>query len=195
MSYHIYHTEALILGTRPSGEGDRLLFCYTRELGLIMAHARSIREARSKLRGAIQPFAHAHIDVIQGKYGWKLISASPVSSLRHLWVHREKRRIIASYTHLMRRLIQGEERHANLFEDTMEGLQFLDSLTETEQLEDAELLLVARLLARLGYWGAHEGLFPELESISYNTRELDRIRPLRSAILGGVNEALRSSQL
>ncbi len=195
MSYHIYHTEALILGTRPSGEGDRLLFCYTRELGLVMAHARSIREARSKLRGALQPFAHAHIDLIQGKYGWKLISASPINSHSHLWLHPEKRRIIAEYTHLMRRLIQGEERHPHLFEDTMQGLEFLASLSETEQLEDAELLMVARLLARLGYWGAHEGLFPELESVSYNTDELVRVRPLRSAILVGVNEALRSSQL
>ena len=109
MAHHIYHTEALLLGGRPSGEGDRLLYCYTRELGLVMAHAKSLREMRSRLRYALQTFSHAELDLIRGKHGWKLISARPVESFGMLWQKKRKRTVVAQYVELIRRLIQGEE--------------------------------------------------------------------------------------
>lgn len=195
MSHHIYHTEAIILGALPSGEGDRLLYCYTRDLGLVIAHARSIRESRSRLRYALQLFSHAHIDLIRGKYGWKLISATPISSFRHLWSDVGRRRIAAEHLHLTRRLIQGEERHEVLFDDLVSGLAFLSTLCDKEALKDAELLLVVRLLDALGYWGEQKDLIPVFAGVTFGADDLERIRPLRSAIVAGVNRALDSTQL
>ncbi len=195
MAHHIYHTEAIILGTLPSGEGDRLLYCYTRDLGLVVAHARSIRESRSRLRYALQLFSHARVDLIQGKYGWKLISATPISSFRDLWAHEGRRRMALQHMHLARRLIQGEERHETLFDDLLQGLIFVSTLTDYESLKDAELLLVVRLLDALGYWGEQGALIPALADNTYSQENLLQIRPMRSAIVAGVNQALRSSQL
>lgn len=195
MPHHIYHTEAIILGTRPSGEGDRLLYCYTRDLGLVVAHARSIRESRSRLRYALQMFSHASVDLIRGKNGWKLISATPISSFRSLWVREDHRRIAANHVELTRRLIQGEERHESLFDDILQGLKFLSTLHDGESLRDAELLLVVRLLESLGYWGGHKDLAPLLSSVTYRDEDLPKIRRERSLITACVNDSLRSSQL
>ena len=119
MSHHIYHTEAIVLGSRAAGEGSRFLYCYTRDLGLVSVHAQSIRESRSRLRYALQNFSHASVDLIRGKHAWKLISATPISSFRHLWANESRRRIIANQSELARRLIQGEESHELIFDDLL----------------------------------------------------------------------------
>jgi len=195
MAHHIYHAEALILGSLPSGEGDRLLYCYTRELGLVVAHAKSIREGRSRLRYALQLFSHAHVDLIQGRYGWKLISATPISSFHELWGHGARRRVAAQHIQLARRLIQGEERHETLFDDLLGGFNLLATLSDRESLKDAELLLVVRLLNALGYWGEQKMFFPIFEGVLLSPENLANIRPLRSRIIVEVNHALRSTQL
>jgi DNA repair protein RecO len=196
MSHHIYHTEAIMLGGRSSGEGDRMLYCYTRDLGFVVAHAKSIREARSRLRYTLQLFSHANVDLIRGKHGWKLISASPISSFRDLWSEEQRRVITAQHASLLRRLIQGEEKHEQLFDDIISGLRFLSSVTDTESLRDAELLMVVRLLAKLGYWGEHSTLVPfPIGQSSFSSEELLALRPIRSQVLAGVNEAIHSSQL
>jgi recombinational DNA repair protein (RecF pathway) len=195
MAYHIYHTEALILGGRPSGEGDRNLFCYTRELGLVMAHAKSLREGRSRLRYALQTFAHAEVDLIRGKHGWRLISARPVDSLGELWRHPSKRRILAHHTQLLERLIQGEEQNGTLFDDLLLGLKFLRDIEEESMLRSAELLLVIRLLAELGYWGDKTLHAPLFSENALTVPVLEYTHSYRPSLLVSVNEALRASQL
>ncbi|OGZ08447.1 MAG: DNA repair protein RecO [Candidatus Lloydbacteria bacterium RIFCSPHIGHO2_02_FULL_54_17] len=195
MSYHVYHTEALVLSARPVGEGDRLFHCYTRDLGLVSARAKSVRETRSRLRYALQTFAHAEIDLVEGKSGWRLISARPISSFRSLWEDSAKRRIAAELTLLVRRLIQGEERHAELFEDILLGLSFLDDIEEKHVLPDAELLLVVRLVALLGYWKEADRFAPLFRIPAYSLETLRAIPPLREELLKGVNHALQSSHL
>jgi DNA repair protein RecO len=195
MSHHIYHTEALILGSRPSGDGDRLLFCYTRDLGLVMAHARSIREGRSRLRYALQLFSHAHVDLLRGKYGWKLISATPINSFHVLTRHDVRRRIAAEHLHLLRRLIQGEEKQEKLFEDLVAGLAMLGETSDREQLKDIELVLVVRLLHALGYWGEFSLSLPNFSEKPLGEIDLAAVRPLRHVIVSAVNHALESTQL
>lgn len=195
VSYHIYHTEALILSGRAVGEGDRSLFCYTRELGLVMAHAKSLRESRSRLRYALQTFSHAEIDLIRGKHGWRLISARPVRSHSELWRHASKRRILAHHAGLLERLIQGEERHEILFDDIISGLQFLERVESGAHLRAAELLLVIRLLAHLGYWEERDTYAHLLADTAWGEDSLEYVNLERPALLLGVNNALEASQL
>lgn len=195
MPYHIYHTEALILGGLMKGEGDRLLYCYTKELGLVLAHAKSIREGRSKLRYGLQTFAHAHVDLVSGKSGWRLISARPIHSFSESWGHAGKRRILARQAQLLRRLIQGEERHEKLFDDVLQGIYFLHGLSLDEDLPDAELLMVVRLLDELGYWGDKEKFTPIFESGVWSSDSLHYVHLVRPELLIEVNNSLQSSQL
>ena len=172
MSYHIYHTEALILGGKAAGEGDRVLYCYTRELGLILAHAKSLRENHSKL-----------------------ISAYPIDSFTSLWRHPSKRKIVAAHAQLLRRLIQGEERHELLFDDLLSGLRFLSGIENEAELRAGELIFVVRMLSRLGYWG-DAVRFPQLALENVWTAELlSFAQKARTPLILGINQALELSHL
>ncbi len=196
MAYHIYHTEALVLDSRPFGEGDRLLHLYTRELGLVVAHAKSLREMRSKLRYALSTFAHAEIDLIHGKHGWKLISARPVDSHASLLRERNKRLILAQHAQLVRRLIQGEERHETLFDEILSAVDFLGNQFEGSEFRAAELLFVVRLLAQLGYWENKEVFSPLLSAHVWEDEQaIELVRERRTEVLTLVNSALRATQL
>lgn len=204
MPYHVYHTEALVLGSRPSGEGDKVLYCYTRELGLVALHAKSLREQRSRLRYALQTFAHAEIDLIRGKRGWKLISARAVDPFASLWRNPKKRRIAAAHAQLLRRLIQGEERHEVLFDDVLAGFRFLSMIEHETELGAAELVFVVRMLAHLGYWGSDmpEGKEGEIGvhvplygDDPWNERSLDYAKAMRTPLVTLVNRALAATQL
>lgn len=193
--YHIYHTEAIILGGKAVGEGDRMLYCYTRLLGLVAARARSLREGRSKLRYALQTFSHAEVNLVRGKYGWRLISAHPVDSFSALWRHSGKRRIIAGHAQLIRRLIQGEERQELLFDDILSGLQFLSRLENERELHAGELILVVRALAHLGYWGDRTTLAPLFAPDGWTAESLQLAHAKRAPLLSRVNQALSLSNL
>lgn len=196
MAYHIYHTEAIILDSRPFGEGDKLLHCYTRELGLVVAHAKSLREMRSRLRYTLTTFAHAEIDLIHGKHGWKLISARPVDSNKKILTQKDKRRIMAQHTQLIRRLIQGEERHETLFDEMLSAIDFLHSAPKDSEFRSAELLFVVRLLAQLGYWEEKQEFESLLKSDVWGDEGvLTLIERERPKVLTLVNSALRATQL
>ena len=192
--YHIYHTEAIILSGRSAGEGDRLLSCYTRDLGLINAHAKSVRLQRSRLRYALQTFAHAQVDLVQGKRGWRLVSARPITLFPELWKHRQKRAIAAHQGELLKRLIQGEEPHPVLFSDMLKGLSFLH-VAEDHLLGSLEVLFVVRLLAKLGYWGGEERYKPLTSGNEWGSEVLGSVKGMHSELLYKVNEALRATQL
>ncbi len=196
MAYHVYHTEAIILESRPFGEGDRLLFCYTRELGFVVAHAKSLRELRSRLRYALTTFAHAEIDLIRGKHGWKLISARPVNSHRSLLLHGEKKRILAQHALLIRRLIQGEERHEYLFDDILSAIKFLNTQVEIHEFRSAELVFIVRLLSQLGYWENTGEFSYLLDPDVWNKKQhIELVTQQRANILARVNTALKATQL
>ncbi len=196
MGYHVYHTEALVLDSRPFGEGDKLLTCYTRELGLVVAHAKSLREARSKLRYALTTFARAEIDLIHGKRGWKLISARPMDSHRSIVRDPERRRIFAEHARLLGRLIQGEEKNELLYQEVLSAIEFLRRGEDAEALASAELLFIVRVLAELGYWEGGDGLsLLTAEGAWTRADALSLVKEERSKVVRSVNAALRATQL
>lgn len=193
--HHIYHTEALVLSAKATGEGDRVLHCYTRELGLVSAHAKSVRELRSRLRYALQTFAHAEIDLVEGRRGWKLTSARPIASRRRLWEDPRRRLIAAQYVALVRRLVQGEERHAELFREMSEALDFLGRLSHERHIDACEAYLIVRLLDQLGYWGTHEQFAFLSEGDPWSEAKLESLVPVRTDLVRRINEALNASHL
>jgi len=194
--YHIYHTQAFVLGGYDRGDADRALHLYTREFGLVVAQVKSIRTGRSKLRYALQTFSLAEVDLIRGRNGWKLTSARPKETFTALWVDAEKRKLLAQYVHLFRRLVQGEEIHAELFDGVTSGFRFVcEGFHDEETLRDIELLFVLRLLRALGYWGEEESDPALLSWNEWSAEYLKWVKNDRPRLLAGVNAALRASQL
>ncbi len=78
--YHFHHTEAIIVASRLSGEANRQLRIFTRDLGMITAHAQGVRLISSKLRYALQPYSLCQLVLVQGKHGWRVTNAVPLLS-------------------------------------------------------------------------------------------------------------------
>jgi recombinational DNA repair protein (RecF pathway) len=75
MSYHVYTTEGIILKRTPFGEANILLHIFTKDLGLIIASARSARLSVSKLRTALQEGSFVIISCVKGKGGGEALTA------------------------------------------------------------------------------------------------------------------------
>lgn len=195
MSYHVHHTEAIILSSHPVGEGDRLFRCFTREMGLVFARAKSVREGRSRLRYSLQPFSYVELDLIRGKHGWKITSSRLVDTFADLWKDNEKRRVVAQYAHLTARLVQGEERHDELFHELHAAFSFLRTVATMREVEAAELAFVIRLLAHLGYWDRSDVSAEDIVRLPWGEEVISVAIAGRHLLLREANHALAASQL
>lgn len=72
-----YLTEAIVLDRETAGETDARIFLYTKELGRIMARAKSAGFITSRLSGYLQPLRHILVRLIE-KNGIQVVDALPV---------------------------------------------------------------------------------------------------------------------
>lgn len=193
MSHTTYTTPAYVLSVRNIGEANRLFTLLTRDLGTLSATAQSIRLEKSKLRFSLQRFSFAEVSLVRGKGGWRITNAYSHTNifLNESSLHQ---RIVVDSTELLRRLIVGETPDENLFSIVSDGYMTLSSLNP-EQIPAFELVLVSKILARLGY-GGESGILEEFERESVSSESLrvlaQKKRPL---IVKEINAALSSSGL
>jgi len=193
--HHIHHTEAFILGSRHKGEDSKILILYTRELGLVYAHAQGIRKLSSKLRFILQDFARVNVDLVRGKEIWRVTTASPIDSYRHVLSARQSEKILARIMSLLIRLVAGEDASEEVFQTLVRTYALLEVQGQSaEDYRALELLCVARILVALGYLSratpgvGHESpdtnMPGEFNDIAYQHR-----------LIRDINQALAATQL
>ena len=194
--HHIYHTEAFIVGSRPKGEDSKLLILYTRELGLIYAHAQGVRKISSKLRFVVQDFSRVQVDLVRGKEIWRLTTASPIESYRHILRDRGTEKILARTMSLLVRLVSGEEANEEVFDTLIRTYALLEVKGQSaEDYRALELLSVARILTALGYLSrATPGIVAEPLAGYAIPKEFDDIA-YQHRLIREINEALAATQL
>lgn len=197
MAHITYKTDGIVLGKASVGESDQYITLFTRELGLVRAHARSTRKERSKLRYHLQELTRGEFLLVRGKNVWRVIGAR--SSWNSFYTFREdllKTALVRRYLRLLKRLLQGEGEQRELFSLVEEGFIFLrDESLDEDLLQNFEYLLVLRTLLLLGYVGERDALSGILHTHSFDKKTLVRISPLRRAAVLEINRALRESQL
>ena len=72
----IYHTEAIVLSRFELGEADRVLTLLTPHDGKLKAIAKGVRRPRSRLGGAVEPFAELHLVLARARTFDVITSAS-----------------------------------------------------------------------------------------------------------------------
>lgn len=195
MAHHIYHTEGIVLRSSPTGEANKMLVIYTRELGLVFAAVRGIRLLKSKLRFALADFSYAKIDMVRGRDIWRVTSAEPVENFAIARSHFKQSAIIGNVAKLIERLCAGEDANPAIFEDTISAFYFLNQEELiVEAKEVTELTLVLRILNNLGYIGTSEALRQYLSS-QYDPAAIDYKNLEKKTILFEINRALHESQL
>jgi DNA repair protein RecO len=194
--HHIHHTEAFVLGSRPKGEDSKLLILYTRELGLIYAHAQGIRKISSKLRFTLQDFSRAQVDLVRGKEIWRVTTATPVATYRHLLRSRASETILARIASLLTRLVAGEEASGEIYDALVRTYDLLEIPSQTPEDHRAlELLSVARILVALGYLSrATPGIVSQPSFDETVPKEFTDIA-YQHRLIRDINQALAASQL
>ncbi len=163
MAYQTYITEALVCGSRMQNTSDRTYLLFTREAGMLYAYAKSVREERSKQRFALQEFSYIRATLVHGKSGWRVAGVEALENLYTSVPTREARSFLRGIVLLLRRLIQGENRHTELFDEVLEVLR----KHRYESVGKGEQILTVRILGMLGYLSPQEIVAPLLHPASF----------------------------
>jgi len=193
--HHIYHTHGFILSSRNTGEANKVLTIYTREMGLIRGACQGVRLHKSKLRFALQDLSYAKIDLVRGRDIWRITSASNITSFPYARSDKDSILMVARISSLISRLCDGEESHATIFDDFIQALYLLDEENIKVSMREAlELHLVLRIMNTLGYIGESEILASYLSS-KFDDKKTESLLRERVSIVAHINKALNESQL
>ncbi len=193
--HHIHHTHGFVLSSRNTGEANKMLTVYTKELGLVRAAAQGVRLNKSKLRFALQDFSYANIDFVQGRDIWRVTSAATITSFPFARGDRQSLLLIARIGRLLERLCTGEEASEKIFNDFIQALYILDDASvESSSREALELHLVLRIVNELGYIGESSALAAYLGD-TFDTTQKDSLLREKRSIVAHINKALHESQL
>ncbi|MEI6810541.1 MAG: recombination protein O N-terminal domain-containing protein [Candidatus Nomurabacteria bacterium] len=138
MSIEKYTTKCLVITSFDQNENDRVYKLFTREFGLLIAHAKSIRKLESKLRSHILPRTVSLVTLVKGKEVWRLVGAEE---------QKASSVIIHEVTELISRFIHGEEPHIVLYDRVEEFLRESDNYDK----QKVRILFYYILLVELGY--------------------------------------------
>jgi len=195
MSHHIYHTRGIILGSTPSGESNRVYKIFTEELGLLFGVAQAVREGKSKLRYTLQDYSFVNVDLVKGKEVWRIISAGFDRSLEIIKNDPTKIKMLARFYAFLLRMLQGQWRDQELFDETIRVADFLEKWEIRRELTlSFEVLVALRVLVHLGYMDG-EKYERFLGTDAYSEGVLQEIEKIRPSILPKINEAINSSHL
>ena len=184
MAIEKYTTKCIVLDAYDQGEHDKAYKVFTREFGLLICQAKSIRKLESKLRAHMLPRSVALITLVQGKEVWRLVGA-------------EKERVESPYIHevtsLLKRFVRGEGAHKALYDRIV---SFLCSQEEYDE-QVVRLLLYYILLVELGYADAKViGAKDIKEYVAYNINDLyTRLLLNKAVVRTHVQEVLKEMQL
>ncbi|MBP6888386.1 MAG: recombination protein O N-terminal domain-containing protein [Candidatus Pacebacteria bacterium] len=138
MAIEKYTTEGVILESYDQGEHDRAFKVFTKDFGMIICHARSVRKLESKLRAHILPRSISLLTLVKGREVWRLTGAERKNL---------ETPFVAEVVELLKRFVRGEGAHKSLYKRLIE----LSALTQEYDKEKVRLLIYYVLLVELGY--------------------------------------------
>lgn len=195
MSHHIYHTHGIILSSSSVGESNRFYKIFTDELGLVGATAQSVREGKSKLRYTLQDLSLVTVDLVRGKEVWRIVSAGAWRQYNTIKADHARMKLFARFCALLSRLLHGEGRDQELFNEIVRVADFLEKKAIPEDLFfSLEVLVALRVLVHLGYLDPKEyGEF--LATEAYSVETLIEFEKIRLVATTKINESLKASHL
>lgn len=149
MSYHTYTTEALVCGSFLHNTADKVFLLFTREVGMLYATAKSVREERSKQRFALQDFSLIRVSLIKGEQGWRVGSVEAKTNYFSQAEDRASRGSVVLLFKTLRRFIHGEESLPVLFDFCLSVLEGMGKIKGEKSFWD--LVVQLKILDELGY--------------------------------------------
>ena len=138
MAIEKYTTHCFVLEEYERGEHDKVFKLFTREFGIVIAHAKSIRKLESKLRAHILPGNMATVTLVKGREVWRLVGAEEKLCSPYF---------LPEVTVYLGRFMRGEGVHKTLYDRLVSLLNKAPTFDEAK----TRLLLLYTLLVSLGY--------------------------------------------
>ncbi len=196
MSHKIYTTEAIILSGRSLGEANRLFYLLTPDFGLITALAQGVRYLKSKLRYNLQNLSVLKISLVKGREFWRIVNAESRLDLEILRHELDKHYLTTRVKSLLLRLVPEAEENQTLFFQTRDDLLFLNRADLNHiELQSFELIMVLRLLDRLGYIKSQALIQPFLDGWNWPESSLVLDTKTRQIMVQVINQAIKHSHL
>lgn len=193
--HHIYHTHGFIVSSRNTGEANKMLTIYTREMGLVRAAVQGVRLHKSKLRFALQDFSYVNVDLVRGKEVWRVTSAKNISSFALARSDKASVVLMMRVASLLDRFCGVESPNEDVFDDIIQSFYLLDEESVSSSTKEAlEIHLVLRIMNSLGYIGDSEILSKYLAS-PFSVDKTEMLLKERQTIIAHINKALTESQL
>lgn len=193
MSYRIYTTKGIVLKKKTSGEQNSLLYVLTKDLGLIIASARSTRTTGSKLRGLLEEYSYGEFSLVKGKNGWRLTNASSEGNF-YFESQEYSRKTVAQICSVLTKMIQGEVEQEDIYDCVIESFQFLTTAGKSD-ITLVETLTVLRIMNLLGYVEHKDGLTEIIKGSEITPKILNEVFHNKIKIVGIINMAIKESQL
>jgi recombinational DNA repair protein (RecF pathway) len=196
MSYRIYDTEGIVVKHWPYQEASARFWLYTRDLGRVLARAQSIRKVTSKLSCGLQTGSQAHIELVCGKAGWRVVGSQPKTNF--LFSTDSNQRVITQrFFVLLNKLVPDQQRDSHLYNIISSGLLAVKNSQDTEEQKTQEKLLVLRTLVQLGYAPEPEAtdLEPFIYSTDYSASIISSFQPHSGLAVVQINQSLKTIQL
>lgn len=189
--YQKYTTEGFLVSSRGSGEADRLYLFYTRDFGMVLAHATSVRHSKSKLRPHIIFGAKLSVTLLRSKARWKITES--VVSTEKILPKSNGYKSFAQILLTIKSLIHGEEKNESLFGALHEFYSYLCINPDGKDTESAECLAMIKILHSLGY-GEPKGDIVA-DDACFDTEIFKKITSHKAALISGINKALQETGL
>ena len=194
MSHHIYQTEAFVIDSRNVGEANKIIYLYTKDLGLVAGNAQGVRLLKSKLRYSLQDFSYSKVSLVRGKEVWRITSAGLIDSI--VSKVSPDSFVLARGLSLVKRLVHGEEKSDELWQVLESAFKFWQSrAVDSIEPEYFEYLLVLRILNSLGYVAPEAGLVPFLQDMSWGESLFAEVALAKNDLIQHINRALKESHL
>jgi len=192
MAHEVHTTEAIIIDCADIAEADKLFWLLTRDFGLILATARSVREEVSKLRYALQAFSVADISLVRGRTSWRITGATLMPHVHALT--KDARVVFGRIASLVRRVVPNEEVEGDIYDYVLSAYCELQD-ADARRGYRIEVATVLRILYALGYVPQNDA-YASMLSGAYDTgsEEVHTTNALHVAT-SAINTALAESQL
>jgi len=192
MSHAIYQTPAWVLKTKNRGEANKLIWLYTRDLGLVYVMAQSIRAGSAKMRAHIHNLSFVDTDLVQGRDIWRLVGTHELEAGLDL-VGTPWHAFFDKIAQLIVRLCTDQEVHLDLW-NLIFNIRTNLPKDEESRLDVFEIYIVTQILSFLGYFDLPEDLVSENPS-TMGERAREYTKKNKQKLIREINQALVSSQL
>ncbi len=196
MSHHIYTTPAVVLASTPAREADRRYTLLTEQFGIIWANALGVRRNTSKLRYALQDFSMLSVSLVRGREYWRITNARADQNI--YWRQQTNQQLLETVARIFRlltRLVPGEEKNEQLYQEVVNALDFVNSCNLSgDDVVAFEHIIVLRILRDLGYNSASHELIQFLSS-PWSAHLITEACDNRKKIVTAINFSLQQSQL